>query len=261
MASPSGPQQHGKPQVKHPASKRWRLIRRITRLLDLPMAVLSLVFFGLVVADLSAPPNARYHHWLDEAYLTIWGLFLVEYLIKLGLAPNKRLYARHRWLDLLVLLFPMLRLLRVVRLFYAGFSMVRLGLAMRRGARGLEHFLIASRFGYVAGLTVVVVLASSAAMLALERETPNSGIRTFGDALWWSAAIVTTVASDLSPKSAGGRILAVGMMVYGMSVFGYFVSQAVRLLQSPPKHGRSVPGSAGTNELSGEGVEQVEEKR
>jgi voltage-gated potassium channel len=229
-------------------------------MLDLPMAVLSLVFFGLVVADLAAPPESSCHDWLDKAYLTIWGLFLLEYLVKLGLAPNKRLYLRHRWLDLMVLLFPMLRLVRVVRLFYAGFSVVRLGLAMRRGVRGLEHFLIASRFGYVAGLTVVVVLASSAAMLALERGNPNSSIRSFGDALWWSAAIVTTVASDLSPKSAGGRILAVGMMVYGMAVFGYFVSHAVSLLQSPPNHDGPVPGPSVTH-VSSQGLEQTEDDR
>lgn len=225
------------PRPVNPSARR-RLIRRLSRWLDLPMAVLSLVFFGLVVADFAAPPEAPYHALLNDAYLAIWALFVLEYLVKLVIAPDKEAYVRHRWLDLLVLIFPMLRLLRVVRLFYAGFSLVRLGLAMRRGARGLEHFMVASRFGYVAGLTVVVVLASSAAMLALERGVPGSQIRTFGDALWWSAAVVTTVASDLSPRSGGGRVLAVAMMVYGVTVFGYFVSHAVTILQQPPKPGR-----------------------
>jgi len=40
---------------EHPPSDRRRLIRRITRRLDLPMAMLSLVFYGLMVADYSAP--------------------------------------------------------------------------------------------------------------------------------------------------------------------------------------------------------------
>ncbi|MNX87765.1 pH-gated potassium channel KcsA [compost metagenome] len=215
----------------HYAARR-RAIRKLDRILDLPMAVLSLLFFALIIADFAAPPEAVYRAWFDEATLIIWLLFVVEYLVKLAIAPNRPRYIRHRWLDLMVLLFPMLRLLRVLRVVWIGFSLFRLGIALRRGLKGLKRFLVASRFGYVAGTTGVVVLTASAAMLALEHDVKGSQIHTFGTALWWSAAIVTTVGSDVFPKSAGGRILAVLMMGYGMAVFGYFVSHAVSMLQT-----------------------------
>ncbi|MBO9539745.1 ion transporter [bacterium] len=227
----------------HFAARR-RAIRQLNRILDLPMAVLSLLFFALIIADFAAPPQATYRTYFDEATLIIWLLFVVEYLVKLAIAPNRPRYIRHRWLDLLVLLFPVLRLLRVLKLVWIGFSLFRLGIALRRGLKGLKRFLMASRFGYVAGTTGVVVLTASAAMLALEHDVQESQIHSFGTALWWGAAIVTTVGSDVFPKSVGGRILAVLMMGYGMAVFGYFVSHAVNLLQIQVNESKRQPGQA-----------------
>lgn len=219
------------PGPKSGAAKRLRLLRRLTEILDVPMAILSLVFFGLIVADLAVPPDATYRPRLDQAALAIWGVFLAEYLVKLAIAPDRLAFLQRRWLDLLVLLIPMVRWLRFVRLFRSGFSLFRLGLAVRRGIGGIGQFLVSSRFTYVLGLTAVVIVTASVAMLILERDGQDAQIRTFGDALWWSAAIVTTVGADVYPRTAGGRLLAIGMMIYGMAVFGYFVSYAVQYLQ------------------------------
>lgn len=89
---------------------------------------------------------------------------------------------------------------------------------------------------------VVVQIAAAAIMVLLERGHPQSSIKTFGDSLWWSAAIVTTVASDLNPVTLWGRLLAVAMMIYGMAVFGYLVSQIVAVIQESPSR-RSPPPS------------------
>lgn len=201
------------------------------------MAVLSLVFFALIVAELSIDPGYAHRAWLDNAILGLWALFWLEFLVKLAIAPDKRAYLKRQWFDVLVLAVPMFRVLRAFRVFQAvraGYTMVRLGLAVKRGARALGRFGHASRLNFVAGLTAMVVLAGAASMLLLERDAPDSQIRSFGDALWWSAAIVTTVASELNPVTPWGRLLAVVMMVYGMAVFGYFVTQAVTFLQRSP---------------------------
>lgn len=229
--APEPEKKPAKPTAGSPAARR-RSIRHLERMLDLPMAVLSLVFFALIIADFALPPQVAYRRGLDEATLVIWLLFVAEYLVRLAMAPDKASFFRHRLLDLVFLLFPALQMLRVIRLARAGYSLFRLGIGLRRGLRGLERFLVATRFGYVAAITGVVVLTASAAMLALEREVAGSPIRSFGTALWWGAAIVTTVGSDVFPVSAGGRVLAVLMMVYGMAVFGYFVSHAINLLQA-----------------------------
>jgi voltage-gated potassium channel len=76
-----------------------------------------------------------------------------------------------------------------------------------------------------------VVLASAGRVLQFQQASGDSTINSLGDALWWRSAVVTTVACDLDPVTAPGRVVAVMMMVYGVFVFGYFVSRAVVFLQ------------------------------
>jgi voltage-gated potassium channel len=155
------------------------------------------------------------------------------------IAPNRLTFIRRSWFDILVLAVPMLRVLRALSAFRAlkaarvlrVVSLFRLGSATRRGSRALGRFMRASRLGYVSAVTAIVVLVSAAAMLFLERDASGSQIRTYGDALWWSAALVTTVAGNLQPVTPGGRILAVMTMLYSVVVFGYLVSQAVVFIQ------------------------------
>ena len=206
------------------------------------MALLSLVFLALFVASLGSFADAVWQDRIDLGLTIIWGLFLAEFVVKLAISPRRSLYLRRNWFDLLVIILPAFRILRAARALRAlrgigpvvnllaagkGFSLFRLALVFRRGGRSVHRFLRASRFGYVAGVTVLVVVLVAAFVLMFERNAPNSEIKTMGDALWWSAAVCTTVACGLDPVTPGGRVLAVFLMVYGMAVFGYFISRAV----------------------------------
>jgi len=81
----------------------------------------------------------------------------------------------------------------------------------------------------------------AAARSGAETETaeikPAWGVRKsvvlflLGAALWWSAALVTTVASEKNPVTGPGRAVAVMLMVYGMVVFGCFMGCAVVFIQ------------------------------
>ena len=59
------------------------------------------------------------------------------------------------------------------------------------------------------------------AVLDAERDAPEANITTFGDALWWACATVTTVGyGDHYPVSGEGRVVAVVLMVVGIGVVG-----------------------------------------
>src|SRR5262249_17864359 len=48
---------------------------------------------------------------------------------------------------------------------------------------------------------------------------PNSHIKTFGEAIWWSITTVTTVEyGDYYPVTATGRIVAVLLMIGGIGL-------------------------------------------
>ncbi len=49
-------------------------------------------------------------------------------------------------------------------------------------------------------------------------------------AVWWSATIVSTVASELYTVTAGGRILAFLLMIYAIGIFSYFIGAIASVL-------------------------------
>src|SRR5689334_21617382 len=83
---------------------------RITERTDPMMAWLGVLFALLVGFQLAVrvkPPMGRA---LDVAGWLIWAVFVVDFAVKLLLAPSKTLFVRRHWLQLLGLLLPTLRL-------------------------------------------------------------------------------------------------------------------------------------------------------
>ena len=68
---------------------------------------------------------------------------------------------------------------------------------------------------------VTVVYAASLAILEAERGQPESGVHTFGDALWWAMTTVTTVGyGDIKIVTGEGRVVAVALMIGGITLLG-----------------------------------------
>ena len=71
---------------------------------------------------------------------------------------------------------------------------------------------------YVVASAGLVLLIAALAMLETEQHNPQSNIKTFGDALWWAAATMSTVGyGDRYPLTADGRVIGVGLMVAGIA--------------------------------------------
>lgn len=208
------------------AVDRSQLVNRVNRALDVPMAFLSLVMLGLVLTDLlvQVPPDAR--AWLNQLNWAIWGVFALEFAFKFAVAPNKRAYMRIHWFDALVVIVPMFRVVRALRILRVtrAFPLFRLAAFMGMGLRGTRRFFRHYRLGYLLVLSCLVMVAGAAGAYLLERDVPHTRFVTFGDSLWWSAALMTTIGSDLNPQTGLGRLLAVAMMFYAMVVFVYVIS-------------------------------------
>ena len=58
-------------------------------------------------------------------------------------------------------------------------------------------------------------------MLDAEQRDPSANITSFGDALWWACATMTTVGyGDHYPVTGGGRAVGVGLMIAGIALLG-----------------------------------------
>jgi hypothetical protein len=69
--------------------------------------------------------------------------------------------------------------------------------------------------------SALIVLASGSALWLVEGDRPDSTLRSWGDALWWSLSTITTVGyGDHVPVTTTGRLIATAVMVVGVAVIG-----------------------------------------
>ena len=130
-----------------------------------------------------------------------------------ALAPEPQHWPeRHRrGIDLAVVALPVLRPLRLVRLI------ALIGVLHRGAGMALRGRITA----YTAGGVTLLVLVSSLAVLDAERGAPGTPIHTYGEAVWWALATITTVGyGDLAPVTAVGRWAAVLLMIGGVALAG-----------------------------------------
>jgi voltage-gated potassium channel len=188
------------------------------------MIVLGLVWLVLLVVELTSGLTP----FLEALGTAIWGVFIVDFAVKLALAPRKLAYLEANWLTALALALPALRVFRVVRVFRVlraaraarGIRLVRVVTSLNRGMRALGASLGRRGFGYAVALTAIVVIAGAAGMYAFENEV-SGGLTTYGEALWWTAMLVTSLGSDYWPRTGEGRLLCFLLALYGFAIFGY----------------------------------------
>lgn len=120
-------------------------------------------------------------------------------------------FVRTHWLDTVVLALPLLRPVRVVRVYEA---------VQRR--RGRPRLSLHARVITYAGLSVSLLgFAGALAVCQQEPAAPGATIRTFGDAVWWTSSTLATVGyGDVTPVTAAGRAIAVGLMGCGPALLG-----------------------------------------
>jgi len=188
------------------AQGRWE---QVTQRPLLAMAVLFAVAYAVPIVDHSAGHLlTTVCTWVEWV---VWGTFAVDYLVRVGLARQRREFVRTHWLDLCAVVVPVLQPLRLLR-------MVSTLILVGRRARMATQIQLTT---YVAGAVVGLLMFGSLAVLSVERDSPDGNIRTLGDALWWSFTTMTTVGyGDHAPTTGLGRMIAVGLMLSGIALLG-----------------------------------------
>lgn len=204
--------------------ERYELLQRLEGWLETPMLVLAFVWLVLLIVELVRGESMLFY----VLGTVIWVVFIIDFAVKLVLAPDKSDYLKRNWLTAIALLLPALRIFRIVRAFRllrlarAGRSLrlVRVVSSLNRGMKALGASLSRRGFGYVIALTVLVTLAGAAGMYAFENEVPG-GLTSYGEALWWTGMIMATMGSEYWPQTIEGRVLCVFLALYAFGVFGY----------------------------------------
>ncbi|PWI42061.1 potassium channel family protein [Streptomyces sp. ICBB 8177] len=192
-----------------------RRIREWERRTSVPLMATSMLFltaYAVLVLDHGLSPDARDAWW---AVLGVaWAVFVVDYLVRLALSTRRLRFVVTRWLDLVVLVLPLLRPLRVVRTY------TRAQLSGHGGRLRLEAQVMA----YTGLTTLLLGFAGSLAVYHVEHGRTGANIRTYGDAVWYTCSTLTAVGyGDVFPVTARGRLIGVGLMVIGLGLLGSVV--------------------------------------
>jgi voltage-gated potassium channel len=208
---------------------------RFSAAVALPLTVLALAWLPILIVPIVAHLPSGIGTVFDAIDYLVWAAFAIEYGVKLYLTPLRRHYVAHHLVELAVIALPVLRPLRALRLLRVV-NIFRAGLILTNALRRVRGVLTHHGLHYVLFVVLGVVVVCAALEFEFEEGTHGSNIQNFGDALWWAVVTVTTVGyGDKFPVSAGGRGVAVVLMVVGIGMIGvltatvasYFIGQGV----------------------------------
>ena len=218
----AAPQQQPTPSDR----QRWSTLRQLDQWVQTPMVLLALVWLAIVLIELVSGSSKL----LETVGTVIWLIFIVEFAVRFLIAPKKLAFLKHNWLTAIALVVPALRLLRLGAIFRAaralrGLRLIRIVGTANRSMNALRRTLARRGFGYVAAFTLLVLLLGAAGMLNFEpaSEVPG-GFTSYGDALWWTAMLLTSIGSQFWPATTEGRVLTVLLSLYGFATFGYITA-------------------------------------
>ncbi len=130
----------------------------------IPMLLLSLAIIPLLLAPVVFDLSPQTEDTLIALDWLLWAAFAVEYGIRLYLAPQKRTFVKTNKIDLVVIVLPFLRPLRVIR----SARVLRLLRAARivalvgRGVDAGKQILTRHKLHYALTVTLCVVVGSCA---------------------------------------------------------------------------------------------------
>ena len=126
----------------------------IDRRFHWPMLILALLMLPLLVVEFWIDPEeGKPLWWVCVTALTlIWLAFFVEFVVKIAIAECRIEYVRHNWLDIIIIILPMLRplragtgMLRTTRLFTirgVGIKFARYAFTAVVGLEATERLLL-----------------------------------------------------------------------------------------------------------------------
>lgn len=189
-----------------------RAINWWTKLSPTFLQVLGVIFLaGYAWPIINPNLSPALHSLCNWTLFVIWVFFAFDYLARLSIADDKRLFVRKNLLDLAAVALPFLPLLRAIRALAAVTVLSRRNRGSRSQQVTTSVVTLAFATWFVAGLAVTEA----------ERHVDGSNIQGVGDGWWWAITTMATVGyGDTYPVSTQGRIVGTALMIMGVALLG-----------------------------------------
>lgn len=206
--------------------------------------ILAIVSITMAILDLNNVIDlTKYPYY--EIDMAIWIVFIFDYFGGLFLASNKKLFIKHHIFDLLAIIpvnsfFIIFKAFRFTRLFRLT-KLVKLSRLIRLlGVTGklkerVSKFLNTNGFIYLAIICGIIILIAAGVYSLSENISLSKS-------LWWAVATTTTVGyGDISPTTTIGKLVAVVLMLVGISFVGMLTSTITSFFAHEDQTIESIP--------------------
>ena len=197
-----------------PSGGRHDLVDRIERVTRYPMALLGIAWLVIAIVVLTADVNGSASIALVGTLFALWVILLAEYLVRLVITPDRRGYLKRRWVEPATVAVPALQPWHLI-------GIEKMCLLLQEAELRVETVLRHHSLFRVLIAAAATLFLGAWLVLLFEEKTKSGNIHSYPDALWWAIVTVTTVGyGDRFPVSEGGRVVAVILMLLGISLIG-----------------------------------------
>lgn len=228
-----------------PQTEREALAQSIYERMSPAMSVLGLVFLVLVLGQVLVPKRHDVQRFFTAATWAIWVVFVVEFVLRLVIAPSTRGFLRKNWWQALFLVVPFLSFLRlfvVLRLARPA----RVLVAAVRGTRSARRKL-GDRVGWLSAATVIVILVAADLLYEF------ADFPTYLDAL--HAAALTAISGEaIGSRAPVAKVLDVVLATYSVVFFASLAGMlGAFFLERRAEHAQQLQRAGASREGRGTG--------
>ena len=182
-------------------------------LIDLPI----LVWEGLAWLGQTAHPPL----WVQFLVTAIWVIYAIDLAIRLYLTQEGWFqYLKKNWIDVVIVLLPMLRILKLLRI-----------LRSVKAINILKSFITAGAVKVVLAIVSLAMISTTSIVYLAEWDATGNTIASFWDALWWAISTTTGVEyGDIYPVTVIGRLAAVLLVLMGITLLGVLTANITAYL-------------------------------
>ncbi len=196
--------------LQRPPDERDAWAQGVLDRLTPAMSALGVLFLLVVLGEQLARPGSPVSAALTVAGWLLWAAFVVEFVARVVVAPDTSQFWRRNWWQLVFLVLPFLRILRLVR----AVRVLRSGRVLSSAVRSSRsaHRVLSGRVGWLGAVWAITVLSSSQLLYQF------SGYARYGEALH-AAALATVTGETLGRADAFSQVLEVVLAVFSVVVF------------------------------------------
>ena len=206
--------------------RRETFLARYDPIADPVLLILAAAMIPLIVLPLSLDLSPSVDRTLFALDWVIWAVFAMDLTVRTYCAERRVKYLTTHWYDVLIVVVPFLRPLRLLRSARL-FRLLYLSRAAALGTHAVttaQELLRRNGLAFVLAAAAVLLLVAASLVFAFEHDA-NGSIDSFGTATWWAFVTITSVGyGDTVPVTAEGRIVAVFLMILGISLFGFITA-------------------------------------